>query len=197
VLQFLAATLTAPATYTLSGFLRGQAGTEHAMRPPLAAGARFVLIDGALARVDQTEDEIGLHFNWKVGPASRDIGSPNYAALAHTFAGEGLEPLSPVHVRGSRNGSGDLALTWVRRTRTGGDSWDGMDVPLGETEERYEVDILDGTTVVRTLAATSPTATYTASQQTADLGSPQPSISLRIFQTSPTRGRGTPRAAVA
>src|SRR6185369_6755644 len=78
VLQFLSAVLAAPATYTLSGLLRGQGGTEHAMRSPLAAGARFVLLDGAPARIDMTEDELGLAFNWRCGPASRDLGSPNY-----------------------------------------------------------------------------------------------------------------------
>ena len=194
VLQFLTAILAAPATYTLTGFLRGQAGTEHAMRAPLASGARFVLLDGALARVDMTEDEVGLAFNWKCGPASRDLGSPNFVEAAHTFVGEGLKSLSPVHVRGSRS-AGDLNLTWVRRTRAGGDSWDGVDVPLAEAEERYEIDILDGATVRRTLIATSPGATYTAAQQTADFGSPQSSVSLSICQISATRGRGTSRQA--
>ncbi|HWE18282.1 MAG TPA: glycoside hydrolase TIM-barrel-like domain-containing protein [Hyphomicrobiaceae bacterium] len=191
VLQFLSAVLTAPATYTLTGFLRGQGGTEHAMRAPLPAGARFVLLDGAVARIDMTEDEIGLAFTWKCGPASRDLGSPNYVELAHTFVGEGLKPLSPVHVRATRS-AGDLTLTWVRRTRIGGDAWDGIDVALGEPEERYEIDILDGATVKRTLTATSPAAAYTAAQQTADFGAPQASISLRIHQLSATRGRGTP-----
>jgi hypothetical protein len=50
----------------------------------------------------------------------------------------------------------------VRRTRMGGDSWDAVEVPLAEEAERYEVDILDGTTVKRTLATISPSATYTA-----------------------------------
>jgi hypothetical protein len=166
------------------------------MRAPLTAGARFVLLDGALARIDMTEDEVGLAYNWRCGPASRDLGSPSYVQLAHTFRGEGLKPLSPVHIRATRSG-GDLNLTWTRRTRVGGDSWDVIDVPLGETQERYEIDILDGTTVKRTLAATIPSATYTAAHQTADFGAPQPSVSLRIYQLSATRGRGTPRAAVA
>jgi hypothetical protein len=195
VLQFLAATLTAPSTYTLSGFLRGQSGTEHAMRAPLAAGARFVLLDTALTQVDITEDEIGLSFAWKCGPASRDLGSPHYLDVDHTFTGEGLKPLSPVHVRGTR-ASDDLAITWTRRTRLGGDSWDATEVPLGEDEERYEIDILDGPNVMRTLTATSPSTTYTATDQTTDFGAPQSSISLRIYQLSTTRGRGTPREAV-
>jgi hypothetical protein len=195
VLQFQTAALTAPSTYTLSGLLRGQCGTEHAMRSPLAAGARFVLLDAALTQVDITEDEVGIAYAWKCGPASRDLGSPHYLDVNHTFTGEGLKPLSPVHVRGTR-ASDDLTVTWVRRTRLGGDSWDTTEVPLGESEERYEIDILDGADVVRTLTTTSPSATYTAADQTTDFGSPQSSISLRIHHLSPTRGRGTPREAV-
>ena len=194
VLQFLSAVLAGPATYTLTGLLRGQAGTEQAMRTLLGAGARFVLLDGAVARIDMTEDEVGLAFNWRCGPASRDLGSPNYVQLAHTFLGEGLKPLSPVHIRGTR-ASGDLNLSWIRRTRIGGDSWDTVDVPLGESEERYEIDILDGSTVKRTLIATQPSTTYTSAEQTADFGAPQSSVSLRICQLSATRGRGTPREA--
>ena len=64
------------------------------------------------------------------------------------------------------------------------------------TEYRQcQIDILDGSTVKRTLAVTAPAAAYTAAQQTADFGSPQPSVSCRIFQLSATYGRGTPRSA--
>src|SRR5262249_52050825 len=104
--------------------------------------------------------------------------------------GQGLEPLSPAHVRGSRS-AGDLAISWVRRTRIGGDSWGAVEVPLGEETERYEVDILDGTTVKRTLTATTPSTTYTAAQQTAAFGAPQPSIDLRVYQLSTVSGRGS------
>jgi hypothetical protein len=77
----------------------------------------------------------------------------------------------------------------------GGDSWDAVEVPLAEETERYEVDILDGTTVKRTLATTTPSATYTAADQTADFGAPQSLVSLRAYQLSTVFGRGTPRAA--
>jgi len=194
VLQFQSAALVAPATYELSLFLRGQAGTEAAMRAPLAAGARFVLLDAAVTAVDMAPAEIGLDFNWRCGPVGRDLGSPSYIETTHTFTGQGLKPLSPAHVRGVRS-AGDLAITWIRRTRTGGDSWDAVEVPLAEESERYEIDILDGTTVKRTLSATTPAATYTAADQTTDFGAPQSSIAVRVSQLSTTFGRGTPRAA--
>jgi hypothetical protein len=60
--------------------------------------------------------------------------------------------------------------------------------------ERYEIDILDGSDVVRTLTATSPAATYSSADQTTDFGAPQSSVSLRLYQLSATRGRGTPPA---
>ena len=194
VLQFQSATLIDTATYELSLFLRGQAGTEAAMRAPLAAGARFVLIDAALALVDMGPDEIGLNYAWRCGPGNRDLGDASYVATTHAFTGQGLKPLSPVHVRGAR-ASGDLAVGWVRRTRIGGDSWDGVEVPLAEDAEAYEVDILDGSTVKRTLPASSPAVTYTAAQQTADFGAPQSSVAVRVYQLSASAGRGTPRAA--
>ena len=165
------------------------------MRDPVAAGARFVLLDGAPVLVDMTPDEVGLAHTWKCGPASRDIGNPSYVQVEHAFTGRGLVPLSPAHVRGTRSGD-DLTVTWLRRTRIGGDSWDSAEVPLGEASERYEIDILDGPDVVRTLSTTTPTVTYTAADQTSDFGSPQPSISLRVHQLSTTARRGTPRDAV-
>ena len=46
-----------------------------------------------------------------------------------------------------------VTFTWIRRTRRDGDSWDAIEVPLGETSEAYELDVLDGSTVKRTLTA--------------------------------------------
>ena len=149
VLQFQSAVLTAPSTYRLSSLLRGQSGSEAAMRAPLAGGARFVLLDTRVTPVDLAPGEIGLPYTWRCGRSDRDIGDAAFAEATHAFTGEGLKPLSPVHVRGKRT-AGDLAISWVRRTRIGGEGWDAVEVPLGEESERYEVDILDGVAVRRT-----------------------------------------------
>ena len=198
IVQFEAATLVAPSTYELSGLLRAQAGTERAMAvpSPLAAGARFVLIDGAVTPVPLSADEVGLPFQWRYGPSSRDIGHASYTTAAHAFRGVGRRPLSPVHVRGSRATSGDLTIRWIRRTRSGGDALDALDVPLAEAAERYEVDVLDSTGAVkRTLAVTAPAATYSAADQTADFGSPEPALSIQVAQIGAVHGRGSARAA--
>lgn len=195
VLQFEMATLVAANTYELSGLLRGQAGTEGAMAATaLAAGAPFVSLGSGLTRLDLGAGDIGLPYRWRIGPSSRDLGHPSYLELAHAFLGVGARPLSPVHVRGQRT-SGDLTVSWIRRTRSGGDSWTAAEVPLAETAEAYEVDILAGSQVRRTLTTTTPRVVYGAAQQTADFGAPQAAVSVRVYQMSNVWGRGAPRQA--
>ena len=161
----------------------------------LAPGARFVLLDQAITAVDLPRNQIGLPLNWRYGPANRDLGDADYLTETHAFSGLGLRPLSPVHIRGQRT-NGDLAISWTRRTRLGGDGWIAAEVPLAEDSERFEIDILSGSTVKRTLTATSPTITYTAADQTTDFGTRPASVTARIYQVSAFAGRGTGRSAV-
>ena len=64
-------------------------------------------------------------------------------------------------------------------------------MPLGEAAEGYEIDILNGAVVVRSVAGLSaPAFTYTAAMQTADFGAPVSGpLALRIAQTG-ALGRG-------
>jgi hypothetical protein len=111
--------------------------------------------------------------------------------IGFTNEATSLMPYAPVHIRGSRNGAGDLTIIWVRRTRYGGAWRDLVDVPLNEASEAYEIDILDGIgAVLRTLTSTSPTVTYTAADQTIDFGAPQTSIDIAVHQLSAAVGRG-------
>ena len=80
-------------------------------------------------------------------------------ATGHSPIRINLKPLSPIALTGNRDASNDWALSWIRRTRTGGEWRDYVDAMLGETSEAYQVDIFsDGTytTVKRTLSVTSP-----------------------------------------
>lgn len=195
VIQFETATLVGSGVYELSNLLRGQGGTELERRAPLAEGATFVLLAG-ISRVSLAAGEIGLPLFWRYGPANRDIADRSYASATHAFAGRGLTPLSPVHVRGARANEGDLALEWIRRTRVGGDGWETAEVPLGEDAEAYEVDILDGATVKRTIATTTPECVYPAAQQVDDFGSLQEAVSVAVYQMSIAYGRGSAKFAV-
>lgn len=195
VIQFETATLVDVSTYRISGLLRGQFGTEAAMAASVAAGATFVMLDAAVTRVPMTLSSLNLPFNWRYGPGNRNIGDAAYTVAQHAYTGLGLKPLSPAHVTVERNGAGDVTLSWKRRTRIGGDSWDVIDVPLGEDNERYEIDIMAGAIVKRTLNATAQTVTYSGAQQSTDFGAPQPSVDVRIYQMSSLNTRGTARLA--
>ena len=195
VLQYETAALVGGKTYQLSGLLRGQVGTELAMGPTVAAAARFVLLTSDIARVDLTLDEARLPLNWRTGPANRDIGDLSYASRSYAFAAAGLRPLAPAQVRANRTAGGDVEVRWIRRTRIGGDSWDAAEVPLAEDSERYEVDILSGATVKRTIAAVEPRVTYTPVQQIADFGAVQPEYAIKIYQLGTIYGRGSAKSA--
>jgi hypothetical protein len=195
IIQFLNAPLVDVQTYELSGLLRGQFGTEGTMRDPLAAGALFILLDAAVTRVPLRESELKLPFNWRYGPGNRDIGDASYVTTSFAYQGLGRRPLSPAHIKGVRT-AGDLRISWIRRTRIGGDNWELPEVPLGEDAESYEVDILDGANVKRTISASVPYVLYASADQIADFGSIQSAVSVKVYQTNTLFGRGAPRAAV-
>jgi hypothetical protein len=88
--------------------------------------------------------------------------------------GVGLRPFAAVHVeqpwRRPRT-PGDLTIRWIRRSRAlAADSWTAPEVPLAEELEAYEVEIMDGATVKRTLATATTSVIYSAADQIADWG---------------------------
>lgn len=195
VLQFANAELVAPNKYKLTRLLRGQAGTERAMANLLTAGARFVLLNGAVMQSGLSAELRGLPLNWRYGPVSKAIDDFTYQTAVVTARGTGLRPFSVAHVRLQRNpATNDLSLSWVRRTRSGGDSWEQTEVPLTEDIERYEVDIMNGSVVKRTLITATPGAVYTSAQQIADFGvAPALPLSVAVYQISTIFGRGAAR----
>ena len=101
-----------------------------------------------------------------------------------------------MQITSSRDGSHNLTINWFRRTRWYGEWVDNTDVPLFEDSEAYSIDIFNGTTVVRTLTASSPTVGYSAAQQTADFGATQSSVSIAIYQLNSVIGRGIAAKAI-
>jgi hypothetical protein len=193
MLRFANAILVGERTYRLSRLLRGQLGSEGAIADPLPAGASFVLLDEHVVALARGLDALARPLQLRIVAAGRDHADPAAVALTATPGATALTPLAPVHLRALRSDSGVL-ISWVRRTRREGDSWDA-EVPLGEEREAYEVDVLSGTGIVRTLAVSTPSVLYPAAAETADFGGPQTSLSVRAYQLSSTVGRGFVAAA--
>jgi hypothetical protein len=197
VIQFANAELIAEGRYRLSRLLRGQRGTEHevAAHP---TGSRFILLDPARQpRPNFSVSRIGIEIAWRYAPVPQGPSGDLSGEIVFSDTGNGLRPFAPVHLKAARDpSSSDIGLSWIRRTRVGGDSWLN-EVPLGEETEEYDVSILSGASVVRTVRVTSQGALYTAAQQTADFGAPPASLSWRVAQVSRAYGRGVQAEALS
>src|SRR5690606_22144782 len=149
IVQFRTAVLASGTTWNLSGLLRGRRGTEHAVGTSQVAD-RFVLISGAgIVRAPLDIAGIGVQRPHKAVTFGMALDSSD--PVDFTGNAEALKPFSPVSVAGTRDGSSNLTITWIRRGRLGQELPSGTDIPLSEESEAYDVDILDGATVVRTL----------------------------------------------
>ncbi len=187
ILQAADATLTGPNEIRLGRLLRGRRGTEHLAAEAIPAGARLVVLDQAVMRLPLALDARGLPLRLRIGPLDRAVSDPTYREIEVTPEGVGLRPFAPAHLRARASG-GDLAITWVRRTRLGGDSWEGPEVPLGEDAERYRLRIFSGATLLREVETAAPAHLYTAAERAAD-GAVGP-LTLRVAQLSSITGSG-------
>lgn len=168
VLQYREARLVEPDLWELDGLLRGQAGSDAVMPDLWPVGSRAVLLDGVPRQIPLAEDARGLARHYRIGPAARGIEDASYSHMQLAFDGVGLRPYRPCHLRAVWAGD-RLDLTWVRRTREGGDSWASYEVPLGEARELYLIRVRDGTGAVRREVTQSvPEWSYSAGQRAAD-----------------------------
>lgn len=184
LLNFTTATLVSEdasgKVYTLSGFKRGRRGTEWATSGH-ASGDQFILLD-AVGAEEMGASDIGDILYFKAVTQGREVDSA-FPILVDTYEGNSNKPYAPANLEGHRTGvGGDWVFSWNRRSRVGG-RWTGnTTVPLGESAENYELDIMNGGSVVRTITATSETATWTTAQQTTDFGSAQSTVTARVRQ---------------
>ncbi len=190
ILQAREVEVVGPRRLRLGGLLRGQRGTEALAAAEVPAGARIVVLDGGVARLPLPLEARGLPRHYRVGPATRPLGDPSFVAFAETTEGLALRPLAPAALRARRAG-GDIRIGWIRRTRIGGDSWEGLEVPLAEESEGYRLRILSGATLLREVETALPAYAYTAAAQAAD-GAAGP-LGIRVAQRSTVFGYGLER----
>ncbi|SMY09703.1 hypothetical protein LOM8899_03875 [Flavimaricola marinus] len=191
VFQFANAELVGPNTYDITLRLRGQAGSDGVMPQDWPEGSRFVLLDGVPTQIQLASSarDVTQHYRW--GPAQKPIDDSTYRHLETAFRGIGLRPYSVCHLRADSTENGDLTVSWIRRTRTGGDSWNQSDVPLGETTELYDVSVTVDGVVKRQTQVSSTSWLYTDAMQTAD-GTGE--VVVSVAQVSESFGPGPARS---
>jgi len=184
--QFRTATMSSAGVYKLTGLLRGGRGTEWVCNRHTYS-EKFILLEASgLRRVLMQQSEIGTEEQWKIVSTGQLLSAAT--AEAFTDNGVGLKPFSPCDIRVSVVASTSTTFEWKRRTRksvrfcgTG-----GINVPLGEFVESYDVEILDALGAVvasDTVSTTTWTTTYSS-------GAIPSGYSFAVYQKSFLVGRG-------
>ena len=159
IVQFARAEPLGAGRWRLGLFLRGRAGTEH-LTASHAAGEAFVLLDQTPVALDPAL--VGS------APATQIValGRGDAEAVASPIALRGitLRPFAPVHPCRRMLADGALDLRWTRRAR-GAFQWlDGIDAPLGEQSEAWQVGFGPPASPVAIWEVSEPRLTVPASQ---------------------------------
>ncbi|RKF06696.1 host specificity protein [Oceaniradius stylonematis] len=191
VLQFRFAEEVAPGEWRLWELLRGQAGTDDAAAAGAPAGGRIVFLDRRVPPSGLTAAEAGRTLNWRIGPAGRTFSSRYFTVLTAIAGTRALLPLSPVHPRAHLMPDGAVQLSWIRRSRIGGDVAIGGSTPLGEERELYRVTLFDGSGApIHTAEPDASSLTLSPAGIVSIFGSVPDAIDAEIRQVSARVGDG-------
>ena len=182
----------------ISGILRGLRGTDVYIDTH-TANDKWVFVSDALLRSQEENDNLGDTFYLKA--AGRTLSLALAPRKSVTFEAKARKPFAPMNVHVEDDGTGELTITATRRNRTEETMVDLVLSPstLDEDSEEYELEVYDGSTLVRTVTGlTSLSYVYTTANQTTDGFSP-PLLTLRVkwYQISAVVGRGFARDVTA
>jgi hypothetical protein len=189
LVQFATAVQLSETSWRLSHLLRGRRGTEHVMGTS-QAGDAFVLVSGAaVLRLAIPIASIGQEVRFRAVTNGALTSSATDVLL--TSAGVTLRPFSPVPLTAVRELDDDVVLSWLRRDRHGQELQGGSDVPMSEVSLLFRVEIYEvgGATPVRSTDVTAATYTYSAADQTTDLGG-LVAFEVQVSQVSAVVGAG-------
>lgn len=186
-------TVTAIGTnqYRLSNLLRGIRDTGDKMSGHAINEDFWVLNPSAIIWSPENTGSIDTTRYLKAVPTG--LGLPDVTSESLLLNAGTCKGFSPGRFNGVRNfTTNDWTLSWLRRSRYFTKLYDS--VPLEESVEKYDLEILDGSNnVVRTFSnLTSNSQVYTSAQQVTDFGSNQSIIRARVYQITDLLGRGKP-----
>lgn len=141
IIWFQDATLIQGRTYELTTLLRGQRGTVANIEGHVD-GERFLLLSGpGIVNAPIDRFDVGLPLFYK--GVSTGQNPAEVEEFSRVILGRRNQPLAVAHLRGVRLADG-VRITWVRQTRVGAELVDFSDARLGEDQEAYVFELLDG-----------------------------------------------------
>lgn len=189
MLQFMTAVDLGNGELMLRDFIRGLRGTEHNTGNHEVGDRVVMLTPAGMLRPNMDVGSLNQEMRYRAVTLGRSLQSASSQSYANT--GEGLRPFSPVNLVHEFDGT-DVLFAWNRRTRLSNNWLSGV-VPLGESTEAYRLTLYtDGTfaDVQRVILTSTPSATYTAAQMSADGYTPGDPLYVRVQQISDLVGAG-------
>lgn len=165
VIQFRTANLIGGDVWQLTGLLRGQGGGEPEAEAGADAGAAVVFLNDSLVELGPMRDEYGLPLLWRAGAGGAVPSGPFVSERTHVLAGRAERPWRPVHMR-VRSSDAGRVMSWIARTRTEGDSWDGEPEPVDPL--RFRLRILDSEVERRAVEVTGTEWLYSDADRGTD-----------------------------
>ena len=167
----------------LQNFYRGLFGTEYYCDKHIA-GEKFFLLTGDTAyweRVIYQPEDIGSSISGllKVTDNQNFNTTPK---VRLELAGQSIYPFAPVDLAQTLDPQGNLRIDFTNRSR-------GRDRGLGEETKSFQLDLLNNSSVVRTLTGKSPLIYYQSDRTTDNLGN---ILNGNIYKISSKVGRGFP-----
>jgi hypothetical protein len=168
LVQFGEAVPLGDGRFRLARFLRGRGGTEWASATH-AVGELFCLLAVNSLRALAVPA-------WARGSAL-SVADRNGSSASIDFAAESVRPLAPINLSAVLDVSGNVALTWTRRSRSGFAWLDEVDAPVGESREQYLI-TLAGSAADIELSTFEPSLAIAAADL-APLGAGEATIEVR------------------
>jgi hypothetical protein len=160
--------------YLLRGLLRGRLGTEWAQGTHVINEFFTFLNANSILREALSVSDIGTTMLHRAQTTSISPTTPG-VPVSTAVGVANVKPLSVAYLSAfpgpgaGTAGGHDTLVTWVRRGRINAGWNNNFDVPVDENVLSYQVQVLSGTTVKRTVTVTSATSfLYTQAMASAD-----------------------------
>jgi len=178
-------------TNTLTGLMRGRRGTkiqEHASGTPV-----FIFTEDNIALFERSFMVPGADVYIKSLPysSSTQIDPSVVTPVSLSYQGGGYRPLSCENLTtedgtGAWLSGGNASLRWSYKNASdvgaAGRGLSGEESETAPPEGTFRLQILNGTTVVRTIEQAGNSYTYTNANMVADFGSEPSSFNLRVVE---------------
>lgn len=189
IIAFSGVTDNGDGSYTLDTLLRGLRGTD-VNTGSHSAGEIFFLLDNAnIKRIEDILANKDTTFYYT--SITNNTLEYSFDSTAFTNTALGMKPYSVAHLSAYPNSSNEIVIDWVRRGRTNNEWANGIDVPLGESSELYDIEYyVEGVLEATTSNDTTEGYTLSSADRVTYIGDGVWPVYIHCYQKNAEYGRG-------